>query len=226
MARFDQFWAIFGVLPPLDILPPMSTMLLVRHALTPVTGRLLAGTAEGIPLSGEGREQARELAERLAPVRLAAIYSSPLERCVETAQSIANGRRVKIRFAPELREVDYGRWTGRPLAQLARTRLWREVHHMPSSVRFPGGETLREVQERGVRALDAIAARHHRGPVAVVTHGDVIRLVLAHYAGIHIDLFQRLVIHPASVSAVALRDGTPHILRMNDTGTFGPGVRG
>ena len=120
----------------------------------------------------------------------------------------------------DLREVEYGQWTGRSIAQLIRTSLWKRVHQNPSSVRFPGGEALPEVQRRSVQALEAIAARHPRGVVAAVTHADVIRLVLAHYAGVHLDLYHRIVISPASVSVVALGDGIPRILRLNDTGTL------
>src|SRR5439155_20967149 len=120
----------------------------------------------------------------------------------------------------EVEEVGYGRLTGRPLRQLARTSLWKQVQQAPSSVRFPDGETLIEVQQRTIEALNAIAARHPRGTVVVVSHADVIRLALAHYAGIHLDLFQRLIVSPASVSAVALGARVPRILRMNDTGTL------
>lgn len=193
-------------------------LLLVRHALTDVTGRRLSGQAPGHHLSEAGREQAAALARRLEPVPLAAIYASPLERCLETAEPLALARRIEVRPLPGVLEVGYGRWTGRSLAQLARTDLWRRVQQAPSRVRFPDGESLAEVQRRSVDALEALAPRHRRRSVAVVTHADVIRLVLAHYAGIHLDLYQRLVVTPASVSAVALGDGTPRIVRMNDTG--------
>jgi probable phosphoglycerate mutase len=119
---------------------------------------------------------------------------------------------------PALLEVDYGKWTGRPLAQLVRTSLWKRVQHAPSSVRFPEGETLEEVQARSVTALGDLAGRHRRAAVAVVTHAEVIRLAMAHFAGVHIDLFQRWIVHPASISAVALGDGMPRIIRLNDTG--------
>jgi probable phosphomutase (TIGR03848 family) len=198
----------------------MTLLLLIRHGLTDATGNRLYGTSPGIHLSGQGREQAERLAERLSPVRLAAIYSSPLERCRETADAIAKGRRLGVEILPDLGEVEYGEWTGRSFKAVRRTALWRRVHELPSSVRFPGGQSLGEVLERGVRALEMIASRHPRGLVAVVSHGDVIRLVLAHHAGIHIDLFHRLQVDPASVSALALGDGAPRILRVNDTGTL------
>jgi probable phosphoglycerate mutase len=198
----------------------VTLLFLVRHALTDATGTRLSGATPGVHLSEAGRAQAQGLAERLAPVPLATICSSPLERCMETADAIAGPRGLKIHEDPALLEVGYGRWTGRPLAQLARTALWKRVQQSPSSVRFPGGETLREVQERAVAALHEVAARHPRGTVAAVTHADVIRLVLAHFAGVHLDLFQRLIVSPASVSVVGLGDRIPRLLRMNDTGTL------
>jgi probable phosphomutase (TIGR03848 family) len=198
----------------------MTILLLIRHAVTDVTGKRLSGQAPGIHLSPKGEEQALRLADRLRPVRLAGLYASPLERCVETARPIAESKGLQTSTVPELEEVGYGRWTGRSIAQLTRTSLWKRVHQNPSAMRFPGGESLPDVQRRSVVALEAIAGRHPHGSVAVVTHADVIRLVLAHYAGVHLDLFQRLIVSPASVSGIAIGDGVPRILRMNDTGTL------
>jgi probable phosphomutase (TIGR03848 family) len=199
----------------------MPILLLVRHALTEATGTRLSGWTPGVHLSERGREQARGLVERLAPVRIAALYASPLERCRETAEPLAAARRLEVRDTEDIGEVRYGDWTGRTLAQLSKTRLWRSVQATPSTVRFPGGETLLEVQQRAVRQAAAIATAHPRGVIALVSHGDVIRLLLAHFAGLHVDLFQRLVVSPASVSVVAAGDGVPRILRINDTGGLG-----
>jgi probable phosphomutase (TIGR03848 family) len=196
----------------------MPLLLLIRHALTDATGRSLTGWTPGVHLSDTGRGQARALAERLTPVPIAAMYSSPLERCLETAEPVAAEKRLSVTPADGLGEVRYGDWTGRTLAQLSRTRLWKVVQSTPSNARFPNGESLLEVQERAARELQRIAAAHPRGVVAVFSHADVIRLVLAHLAGVHLDLFQRLVISPASVTAVALGDAVPRILRVNDTG--------
>jgi len=198
----------------------MTLMLLVRHAMTDVTGKRLSGSTPGIHLSEEGRLQAERLAERLAPLRFTRVYASPLERCLETAEPIAAPRRLDVKVLADLEEIGYGRWAGKPLAQLARTKLWRRVQLLPSSVEFPGGETLVGAQRRAVAALDAIAARAPRGVVVAVSHADVIRLALAHYAGVHIDLFQRFTVGPASISAVVLGDRIPRILRVNDTGTL------
>jgi probable phosphomutase (TIGR03848 family) len=198
----------------------MALLLLVRHALTDATGKRLSGSTPGIHLSEYGRAQAKDLAERLALVPLAAVYASPLERCVETAEAIAMHRRLAVERVPALEEVGYGAWTGRSLAQLTRTALWKQVQQAPSSVRFPGGETLLEAQRRAVIALETLAARHPKATVAAVSHADLIRLALAHYAGIHIDLFQRLIVSPASVAAVLLGDRIPRIVKMNDTGSL------
>jgi probable phosphomutase (TIGR03848 family) len=198
----------------------MALILLVRHALTDATGKRLSGQAKGLHLSDAGRGQAERAAERLRPVPLAALYTSPLERCAETAALIAAGRSLPITELPGLMEVDYGTWTGRPFGQLYRTTLWKRLMQAPSSIRFPNGETLLEVQARCVATVEEIAARHPKGIVAVVAHADVIRLTLAHYAGIHLDLYQRLTVSPASVSAVLLGDRIPRILRTNDTGSL------
>ncbi|HXF57956.1 MAG TPA: MSMEG_4193 family putative phosphomutase [Actinomycetota bacterium] len=198
----------------------MTLLLLVRHALTDATGKRLSGSTPGVHLSEEGRRQARELAERLAGLRLTEVLSSPLERCRETALAIAERHGLPVVTVPELEEVGYGEWTGHSIARVSRTRLWRQLHQAPSSVRFPGGETLAEAQRRAVGALEEAAARSPRGVVVVVTHADIIRLALAHYAGVHLDLFQRLTVSPASVSAVALGDRIPRVLRVNDTGSL------
>jgi probable phosphoglycerate mutase len=196
----------------------VALLLLIRHGHTDVTGVRIPGWAPGIHLSARGRAQAEALAARLRGFPLAAVYASPLERCVETAEPLARAHGLPVRVRDHLGEVRYGSWTGRSIRQLSRTRMWRIVQHTPSQVRFPGGETLLEVQERAVGEAERIAAAHPRRPVALVTHGDVVRLVLAHYAGLHPDLIQRIVVDPVSVSAVALGDRIPRILRVNDTG--------
>jgi probable phosphomutase (TIGR03848 family) len=198
----------------------VTLLLLIRHGVTDATGVRLGGWTPGIHLTEEGRVQAEVVAERLRRVRVAAVYASPLERCVETAAPLARdqGRDVVVRDG--LGEVRYGAWTDRPLKQLARTRLWRRVQSVPSGVRFPGGESLLEVQSRALLELETISADHRSATVAVVSHADVIKLVVAHFAGAPIDLFQRLIIDPASICAVAVGDGIPRILRLNDRGTL------
>ena len=196
----------------------MTLLLLIRHALTDHTGKRLYGRTPGVRLSERGREQSRALAERLREVPLDALYTSPMDRCRETASILLEGRRLRARTARDLNEVDYGEWTGRAFGALRRTKAWRMVRTHPAAVRFPGGETLSEVQVRAVRALEEIAGRHPGATVAVVSHGDVIRLSLAHYAGVHLDLFQRLDVSPASLTALLVGDGGPRVVRVNDTG--------
>jgi probable phosphomutase (TIGR03848 family) len=198
----------------------VTLVLLIRHALTAVTGKRLSGAQPGIHLSEEGRRQASELAERLGPLRLKALYASPLERCVETAEAIGGTRGLPVISVPDLQEVGYGRWTGRSFGQISKSPLWKRLHEQPSAVRFPEGETLGETQRRAVTAIDAIAAANPDAIVAVVTHADVIRLSVAHYSGVHLDLYQRIIVSPASVSAVLLGDRLPRLVRLNDTGTM------
>jgi probable phosphomutase (TIGR03848 family) len=196
----------------------MSVLVLIRHAMTGVTGTKLTGWAPGFHLTEEGRGQAEALADRLAELPIRAIYSSPLERCRETAAPLARRLGLAVRVRPQLGEVRFGRWTGRSLAQLRRTKLWRRVQLVPSNVRFPDGESFVEVQERAVAELLRIADAHDDEVVAVVSHADVIKLVLAHFAGMHPDAFQRLVVDPCSVCAIAIKDGSPRVVKVNDTG--------
>jgi probable phosphomutase (TIGR03848 family) len=198
----------------------VTLLLLIRHGVTEATGVRLLGWTPGISLSPSGREQADAIASRLEAIPIAGIYSSPLDRCRETAAplAVARGRDVVVR--EELGEVRYGSWTNRPLRQLARTKLWRRVQAVPSGVRFPGGESLLEVQARAIRGLEQICGEHPRRAVAVFSHADVIKLLVAHYAGAPMDLFQRLAIDPASISAIGVGDGVPRILLVNDSGSL------
>jgi probable phosphoglycerate mutase len=195
-------------------------LLLIRHALTPITGERLAGWMPDVHLSDAGRAEADALAERLAPVRLQAIYSSPIDRAVETAQPTARAKKLRVTKRAELGEVRYGSWEGRRLDALAKTKLWRRVMMRPSEVRFPNGETIRETQARAIGGVERILGDHAKDCVAVFTHADVIRLLLAHYSGVHIDLYQRLAVGTASVSAVWLGGGQPRIVKVNDTGSL------
>ncbi|NDJ34836.1 MAG: MSMEG_4193 family putative phosphomutase [Chloroflexi bacterium] len=200
----------------------MTTFLLIRHAQNDWvrTGRL-AGWTEGVHLNEEGQRQAALLGERLATAKLVAIYSSPLERAVETAEAIAaHHDALELQIEAGIGEVDFGEWTGKRLKKLARTRLWRVVQGHPSGARFPGGESFLEMQFRLVSTLDMLAQRHPTGQVAIVAHSDVIKAVFAHYAGIHLDLFQRIVVSPASLTIVALSRFGPHIVRLNDTSHY------
>jgi probable phosphomutase (TIGR03848 family) len=193
---------------------------LVRHALTPQTGDRLSGWTPGISLSDEGRAQVAALVERMRPVALDAVYSSPIDRCIETARPIASSKGLRVRARDALGEVRYGDWEGKRLRTLAKTKLWRQVMARPSEVRFPNGETIRETQFRAVSALEGLRAAHAKDAIAVVTHADVIRVVLAHYAGVHLDLYQRLVVAPASVTVLWIGGGGPRVLKVSDTGSL------
>ena len=198
----------------------MATVLYVRHGLTAMTGPVLAGWPPGVHLTDKGREQAAAVAARLAPLPLAAIVSSPLERCQETAAAIAEGRDAPtVETDERVGECRYGDWTGKDLKMLAKDPLWRVVQMHPAAATFPGGESLRETQARAVDAVRDWNAR--LGPdatYAVVSHGDVIKALLADALGLHLDGFQRIVVDPCSVSVVSYTELRPFVLRVNDTG--------
>jgi probable phosphomutase (TIGR03848 family) len=196
----------------------MATLFLIRHALTAQTGRVLYGQTPGIDLDDRGRAQAAKLAERFASVRLTAIYSSPLDRCTQTVKPLAAAKRLRVSPAPDLIEMDTGTWTGRTLPQVRRTKLWRVVQTEPSRFRFPGGEGFVEAEARAVAAVDRIARKHPRGRVAVASHGDIVRIVLAHLLGTPLDDFQRIVVDTASVSVVVIDGRHRRVVLANDTG--------
>ncbi|MHB8452670.1 MAG: histidine phosphatase family protein [Mycobacteriales bacterium] len=201
----------------------MGTVLLVRHGLTALTGPVLAGWTPGVHLDDRGLEQARSVADRLAALPLAAVVSSPLERCRETAGEIAGRRGLPVQLDERLGECRYGAWTGRELKALAKDPLWRVVQVHPSAVRFPDGplgeegETLPAVQSRAVSAVRDWDTR--LGPDALwvaASHGDVIKAITADALGLHLDLFQRITVDPCSVTAIRYTELRPFVLRMND----------
>lgn len=198
----------------------MTTLILVRHGENEwVREHRLAGWIEGVHLNERGHQQASEAAERLAHLPIKAVYSSPVTRCLETANYVAQPHRLAVQSLPAVGEVRYGEWEGEKIEALAKLPLWPVVQHYPSRMVFPGGETMRGVQTRGVEALEALAAQHPQELVVVCSHADLIKMVLAHYLGTHLDLFQRLVIAPASISVLHLHDhGRVFISRLNDTG--------
>ena len=197
----------------------MTYLLLIRHGENEwVTSHRLAGRTPGVHLNDRGREQAQQLAERLAGLPISAVYSSPLERCMETAAPLAQALGLPVLPEPGVLEVDYGEWQGGNLKELAKQPEWRLVQVYPSGFRFPGGESLREVQNRAVDTLERLRQQHAGEIIAVFTHGDVVRTSLAYYLGTPLDLFQRLSIEPASVSVVGFHRFGPRILRVNDTG--------
>ena len=196
----------------------MTTILLLRHAVNDFvqTGKL-AGRMEGVHLNDEGRAQAEALGKRLAEAPLQGIYSSPMERTLETAAAIARGHpQLAVQTRPEIIEVEYGDWQGKAISVLQRRKMWAVVQEYPSRANFPNGETLRGAQARAVNAIEELARRHPAEMIALVCHADLIKLALAHYLGMHLDVFQRIVISPASISSLQLGHSRPFILGMND----------
>ncbi len=196
-------------------------LMLVRHAKNDWVGDRLAGWTPGVHLNDAGRQQAEALGARLAHLPIKAIYSSPLERAVETAQAIAAHHNLEIQTLEDVGETHYGEWTGASIEELSKTELWPVVQVYPSGARFPGGESLRETQARAVAALDALHDAHPKETdiVVVVSHADVIKAAVAHYVGLHLDLFQRLAVSPASLSVIQFSKFGPRLVCLNDTGT-------
>lgn len=192
-----------------------ATIHLLRHAVTAATGSRLGGRTPA-PLSDRGREQAAQLRDHLADQRFKAVYASPLARTTETAEIVAKPHRLKVRPAEGMIEVDYGRWTDRPLKPLYKHRMWPVIQQTPSLVTFPDGESIRGAQERAVSTIEEIAGRHDKAHVIVVSHADIIKAVVAFYTGMHLDSFQRLMVQPASHTVLSTGKGArPSLLSFN-----------
>jgi probable phosphomutase (TIGR03848 family) len=200
--------------------PPRPTLvLLVRHGQTPTTGSTLPGRARGLHLSDVGQTQAVAAAERIAALKqVAAVYASPLERTRETAKPIAAARDLKVQIDRGLLECDFGDWTGSKLKDLMKLPEWQTVQRYPSGFRFPNGESFAEMQTRMVGALDGLVARHPGETIVAVSHADPIKAALAQALGTHLDLFQRIVVSPCSISAVLYGSTGPAVLAANSTG--------
>jgi probable phosphomutase (TIGR03848 family) len=198
------------------IIAPVTLLLLVRHGQTATTGAVLPGRRRGLHLSEAGRRQAEAVARRIGALsRVAAVYSSPLERAWETAAPIAAARRLRARLARGLSDLDIGAWTGLRLARARRRREWRIVQQRPSTFRFPGGESFTEMQARVAGTLADLVARHPGRVVVAVSHADPIKAAVAHALGVPLDLFQRIAIAPASVTALAYGNEAPMLLTLN-----------
>jgi len=200
----------------------MTQLFLVRHGNTDWADKKLAGWTPGVHLNETGAKQAEALVERLAPIRFDAIYSSPLERTRETAAPLARARGLKVIKLFDIGEVRYGDWQGKSLSQLSKKKEWATVQLAPSMMRFPNGESIREMQSRAVAGIERIAAAHPKGTVALFSHADVIKAIVAHLIGMPLDTFQRLSIAPASVTVMVLGRFGARLLRLNDTGPFQP----
>jgi probable phosphomutase (TIGR03848 family) len=204
----------------------MTTVLLLRHGLTALTGPVLAGRTPGVHLDERGRAQASAVAQRLAGVPLAAVVTSPLERCAETAKAVTlaqrtAGRQPLTKSDRRLLECDYGDWTGKEIKSLVKDPLWPIVQSHPSGATFPAGESMAAMSARGVQAIHSLDAYYSDtiSPDAVwvaCSHGDVIKSIIADALGMHLDLFQRIVVDPCSVSAIRFTAGRPFVLSSND----------
>ncbi|HTK62151.1 MAG TPA: histidine phosphatase family protein [Pseudonocardia sp.] len=202
----------------------MTTVILLRHGRSNAnTAGVLAGRTPGVELDDTGRGQAWALAQRLKPVPLAAVVTSPLTRCQQTIEPLLAGRQLSAQVEDELAEVDYGDWTNRELKALVKEPLWKVVQAHPSAAVFPGGEGLAGMQARAVAAVRGhnakVAAEHGSDSVWLAcSHGDVIKAVLADALGMHLDAFQRILVDPCSISVVHYTETRPFVSRMNDNG--------
>jgi probable phosphomutase (TIGR03848 family) len=193
-----------------------TLVLLVRHGQTATTGRLLPGRRRGIHLSDAGRRQAEAVASRIGRLpRVAAVYASPLERARETAAPIARACHRVVRAERGLIEVDVGAWSGASLGRLRRRREWQVVQRYPSGFRFPGGESFAEMQGRVTSVIARLVTRHGGETIVAVSHADPIKAAVAHALGTHLDLFQRIAIAPASITAITYRSEGPIVLMLN-----------
>ncbi len=195
----------------------MPTLLLICHGENDYLKKnILPGRIPGVHLNDEGRQQAEALAAALEELPIAAIYASPLERAVETAQPSAQAKGLEIQVEPGLSDTDVGEWEGRSWKALERSKAWRAIQQMPSQFRFPGGESFAENQERAVAALERIAAAHRKEEmVAVVFHADPIKLAIAHFIGLPLDDFQKLMVGTGSVSVLTIGRSSTRLAALN-----------
>jgi probable phosphoglycerate mutase len=194
-------------------------VLFVRHGTTPTTGAVLPGRATGLHLAERGVEQATAVASRIGELnKVSAVYASPLERTRETAAPIARATGNRVRTDRSLLECDFGSWTGAKLSDLRKRKEWVTVQQAPSRFRFPGGESFPEMQVRIASGVDRLVANHPGQTIVAVSHADPIKAVAAQALGTPLDLFQRIVVSPCSVTAILYGSGAPVVLAVNSTG--------
>ena len=200
--------------------PPAPTLvLMVRHGQTPTTGSVLPGRAKGLHLAETGIAQAQRAGERIGSLdRVKAVYASPMERTQETAAPIAKSCGLRVRTHTGLIECDFGQWTGKRLSALRKLPEWTTIQRYPSGFRFPRGESFPEMQTRMVDAVSDLVRAHPGETVVAVSHADTIKAAVAHALGTHLDLFQRIVVSPCSVTAIAYGSEGPIVLAVNSTG--------
>jgi probable phosphoglycerate mutase len=198
--------------------PPATTVLFIRHGENEWTqAHKLAGRTPGVHLNEQGQRQAEALGQRLASAKLSAIYASPLERTMETAAAIAAHHALDVAPRPGLLEVDYGKWTGKEIKKLARKKSWPVIQFYPSAAGFPEGETMYQMQSRMVQEVNALVAQHPGQTIAIVGHADLIKAAVAHYLGVHFDLFQRIMVSTASITTIMFTKMAPRVVCVNDT---------
>jgi probable phosphomutase (TIGR03848 family) len=198
----------------------MTTFYFVRHASHSLLGKTMAGRMPGVDLSEEGRAEAEELAARMQSIKLDLIYSSPLERCRQTAAPLAASLGLEVHCTDALNEVDFGDWTGMNLDQLHHVPEWSHWNGNRSCTRPPSGEMMVEIQQRVVTKVETLRYTHPDLKIALFSHSDTIRAALAYYLGMPVDLMCRLEISPASVSIVCLDEFRPTVLLLNATGAL------
>lgn len=198
-----------------------TTVLFVRHGRTPTTGQVLPGRAKGLHLGDEGVAQAERAAERIGALgkrKVKAVYASPMERARETAAPIADALGLKVRSRRGLIEADFGAWTGRKLGDLMKKPEWQQVQRYPSGFRFPDGESFGQMQERICDTVNQLVDEHPGHTIIAVSHADPIKAVIASAMGTHLDLFQRIVVGPCSISAIMYAPSGPVVLGVNSMG--------
>lgn len=196
-----------------------TVVLLIRHGQTPTTGQILPGRTPGLHLAQRGESQAQEVAQRLLGLKLAEIYSSPMERARETAAPTAAQQGLNVELVDGLVECDFGQWTGERLSELNKLPEWKEVQHSPSTFRFPGGESFVEMQDRMVAAINNIATQHRGEVVAAFSHADTIKAAVAYFVGTPLDSFQKIHIDTAAISAVEFNGDNPARMLLTNSRT-------
>lgn len=196
----------------------MAKFLLIRHATNDTVGKRIAGRIKDLHLNEEGKQQAVDLANRLKHLPISALYSSPLERAIETAEPLAEMLHLKINAHPGLLEINFGEWTNKTIEELNNDIVFNRFNSFRSCTRIPGGELMTEAQLRIIQCIGELNSSHSNETVAIFSHADMIKAAIAYYAGIHIDLFQRIEVSPASVSIIELFGNSARIDLLNHTG--------
>jgi probable phosphomutase (TIGR03848 family) len=196
----------------------MTRFFLIRHATTDAVGKHLSGRMKGVHLNEEGRLQAANLAERLQHVTFQAVYSSPLERAIETAEALSKLKNIKTIINENFLELDFGDWTNKTFEELEGEHAFNQFNKLRSCTRIPGGELMLEGQARFIKGIEALYKTHPGQNIAIISHSDMIKSAIAYYAGVHLDLFHRIEISPASVSVVELYEDTARIMLVNHSG--------